>query len=157
MKTQLTIALIGLIILLICFTSQGQYKYEQQRLKAYIPSATLVFASGVFKELRDASIFYRFKTNDFWDGRNSWKRKYKDGDYRQGPAYFGSTSFLVWTTDNVHFSQMMYGQCDAWALCLAPYDPNKRFWHLLLKVAAKTAIETLGRGIVYMATKNGNR
>ncbi len=52
---------------------------------------------------------------------------------------------------------MMYGQCDAWAMVMQPYDPNRKFGHLLLKVAAKTAIESFGRGIVYGLTKNGNR
>lgn len=149
-----------LLLLFLPVAIQAQEKkwhYEQPKLKQYAPSAALVFASGIFKELRDASIFYRFKTDNFFDGRNSWKLKYKNGDYKQGPAYFGSTSFLAWSTDNVHFSQMMYGQCDAWAMCLAPYDPNRKFTHMLAKVAAKTAIESLSRAIVYGFTKNGNR
>lgn len=46
-------------------------------------------------------------------GQNSWHRKYKKRKdsgaliepYK--PAYFGSTTFLVWTTDFYHFAQML--------------------------------------------------
>lgn len=38
----------------------------------------------------------------FWDGRESWRNKYRHGDPAAGPAYFGSTTFLAWTTDAKH-------------------------------------------------------
>jgi len=40
--------------------------------------------------------------NEYWNPELSWRNKYKNGDPVQGPAYFGSTTFLAWTTDGYH-------------------------------------------------------
>lgn len=40
----------------------------------------------------------------FWDNRESWRNKYRNGDPGAGPAYFGSTTFLAWTTDGKHLT-----------------------------------------------------
>jgi len=39
---------------------------------------------------------------NYWDNSQSWTRKWKNGDKAQGPAYFGSASFLAWTVDAKH-------------------------------------------------------
>lgn len=54
-------------------------------------------------------------------GQNSWHRKYKKhSDSRliepYKPAYFGSTTFLVWTTDFYHLAQMLMKWCFAFGL-----------------------------------------
>jgi hypothetical protein len=38
----------------------------------------------------------------FWDNNISWRNKYKNGDPQQGPAFFGSTTFLAPVTDGYH-------------------------------------------------------
>lgn len=38
----------------------------------------------------------------FWLPDYSWKNKWKNGDKSQGEKFFGSSSFLVWTTDAWH-------------------------------------------------------
>lgn len=38
----------------------------------------------------------------FWDNEISWRNKYKNGDKTQGPAFFGSTTFLAPFTDGYH-------------------------------------------------------
>lgn len=45
-------------------------------------------------------IFPNFDTK--LDPDVTWTWKYKNKDFNQGPAYFGSTNFLVWTTDWYH-------------------------------------------------------
>lgn len=135
-----------------------QYKFEQPKLKEYALPAIFTFFAGASDGLRDASLFYRVKDNGFFDGRNSWKRKYKNGDYKQGEAYLGSTSFLAFTTDGVHLSQAMTNQFNAWSMVTMPYDNNRKFSHLLLKVAAITAVRSIGHYAVYdLMFKNGNR
>lgn len=49
-------------------------------------------------------------------GQNSWVRKYavkNNGALIEPkePRYFGSTTFLVWTTDFYHFAQMLMKIC----------------------------------------------
>lgn len=57
----------------------------------------------------DQSIFNHIpkttKLGMWYDPRISWKLKYKNQDQEQGPAFFGSTTFLVWITDAWHFFQ----------------------------------------------------
>lgn len=44
--------------------------------------------------------------NSFF-GRASWLRKYKNHEPEDGPAYFGSTTFLVMFTDFYHACQAL--------------------------------------------------
>jgi hypothetical protein len=147
-----------LIIFLLPLMLQAQYKYQSPKVKEYIPSAALFLVSGMFQGSRDASLFYHIKNGGFFDGRTSWKRKYKNGDYRQGAAFPLSTSVLAPFTDNVHFSPMMANESEAWAAVMMPEDHNKRFGHLLLKVLAITAVRSAGHYITYdLLIPNQNR
>jgi len=44
----------------------------------------------------------------FWDNSQSWRNKYQGGLPENGPKYFGSTTFLVWTTDAKHLSATVH-------------------------------------------------
>lgn len=47
----------------------------------------------------------------YWNPDYSWRRKYKNGRPADGPAFFGSTTFLVFLTDAWHllkFLQMAF-------------------------------------------------
>jgi hypothetical protein len=52
----------------------------------------------------DESIFKKCcpSLENFMNPKVSWKNKYKNLDKAQGPKFFGSTTFLVWTTDFWH-------------------------------------------------------
>lgn len=52
------------------------------------------------------SIFSKFNP-EFWNPNKSWKNKYKNNDEKNGPAFFGSTTFLVFTTDAWHLFQFL--------------------------------------------------
>jgi len=43
----------------------------------------------------------------FWDVTKSWRNKYKNGRKDEGPKFFGSTTFLVFTTDAWHLFQFI--------------------------------------------------
>lgn len=136
----------GAIILLLCGVTK---KCTAQNFKSYLPSITCVFLSGATDGLRDASMYRMDGKGAFWNGKQSWLNKYKNRDIKQGAAYFGSTSFLVWTTDAAHLSNMFTHQFDGMALAFAPEDKNKRFFHVFLKVAAYNAIRGISHAIVY--------
>ena len=44
---------------------------------------------------------------DFWNPSISWRNKYKNNLYNQGPAFFGSTTFFAFTTDAWHLFQFL--------------------------------------------------
>jgi len=53
--------------------------------------------------------------NPIW----SWMKKYKDGNSKNGPAFFGSTTFLVFLTDGWHLFKMLKWTCLQAAIILA--------------------------------------
>jgi hypothetical protein len=52
------------------------------------------------------SIFY-LKDQYYWNPSISWRNKYKNRKMSDGPAFFGSTTFLVFTTDAWHLFQFL--------------------------------------------------
>ena len=45
----------------------------------------------------------------FWDKHKSWRNKWKGGVAANGEKFFGSSTFLVWTTDAWHlFNTLSY-------------------------------------------------
>lgn len=51
---------------------------------------------------------FSFRNDMFWNPIDSWRNKYKDGDINNGPKFFGSTTFLVWTTDAWHLFKTIH-------------------------------------------------
>ena len=57
------------------------------------------FATSKFKNLNP----------QFWDKHKSWRNKWKGGVAANGEKFFGSSTFLVWTTDAWHlFNALSY-------------------------------------------------
>lgn len=73
----------------------------------YIVVAILIVVSAICKGIQDTLQFH-FETSvfknlgDYWNPLKSWKRKYKNGDPKQGEAFLGSTSIFVSLTDAWH-------------------------------------------------------
>ena len=63
------------------------------------------FSKSIMDKLQfhyDKSIFKNFKNQQFWDGRISWKNKWKNGDKEQGEKFPGSSTIFVFSTDAWH-------------------------------------------------------
>lgn len=75
----------------------------------------LLILSGVSKAVMDKTNFHYhvsiFNSWNplFWNPELSWRNKYKKGLKGEGPKFFGSTTFLVWTTDAWHLFSFIYG------------------------------------------------
>jgi hypothetical protein len=74
----------------------------------------LLFTASISKAIMDVicfkyhiSVFSKLKHNYWFNPDSSWRNKYKDNDPKKGAAFFGSTTFLSWTTDAWHFFQMI--------------------------------------------------
>ena len=94
--------------------------------------------------------------NSFWDQKTSWKRKYKDFDGGdKSAAYFGSKSFLVWTTDGFHLTRAighasMYFAIGISTSNLKQYQRKDR-WKVVAKRIAGSA---LARAILFTIIYN---
>lgn len=72
----------------------------------------LAFISGATQGLNQVVAFHPDKffsrypdaNRRYWDNDISWRNKWKGGDREQGEAFFGSSTFLAWTTDAYHLS-----------------------------------------------------
>jgi len=67
----------------------------------------LIFTSAVCKSIQDKIQFHFEKSvfknlGDFWNPKESWKRKYKNLDPGQGEWFPGSTTIFVSLTDAWH-------------------------------------------------------
>ncbi|NPV13271.1 MAG: hypothetical protein HPY57_16040 [Ignavibacteria bacterium] len=73
-----------------------------------------ILIAGIFKAIMDTLQFHFDKSifinnnKNWWNPSISWKNKYKNNDPKQGPKFFGSTTFLVSLTDAWHFFQMLF-------------------------------------------------
>ncbi|MDB5249410.1 MAG: hypothetical protein JWQ40_3804 [Segetibacter sp.] len=120
-----------------------------QKLKDYLPSLAFTFLGGATDGLRDASMYRMDGYNNFWNGKHSWLNKYKDRKVSAGPAYFGSTTFLAFTTDAPHMANMFTHQFNGMAMAYLPSDNNKKLGHVFLKVLAYNAARQAGHSIIY--------
>jgi len=68
----------------------------------------LIILSGICKGIQDQTMFHwglswtKYLKGLFWNPLISWKNKYKNGDPKQGPKFWGSTTLLVGFTDAWH-------------------------------------------------------
>jgi hypothetical protein len=72
----------------------------------------------------DRSVFYNpnwTKFNQFTNPATSWQNKWKNGDRKQGELFFGSSTFLVWTTDAWHLLKTLMLAC--YSIAIVTYSP----------------------------------
>lgn len=141
--------LLKIFIVLVIISAIMYSSCNAQKLKDYTPSAVFTFLAGASDGLRDASLYRMDGASDFWNGKHSWTNKYKNHDIVQGRAYWGSTSFLVWTTDGAHVSNLLTHQFNGMALAYMPQDNNKKLGHIFLKVLAYNLVRQASHYIVY--------
>jgi hypothetical protein len=76
--------------------------------------STTRYNKSVFKTLPK-------KLEPFFDSTISWQNKWKNGDRNQGEKFFGSSTFLVWTTDAWHLFKTTMLLC--FSIAIVTYSP----------------------------------
>jgi hypothetical protein len=95
-----------------------------------IAIVVVLIIAGIADAIRDvltfhwsASVFGSLPMDSFFGSPNattgSWVRKYKNRDPKAGPAFFGSTTFLVGVTDAFHLSKTLSIRLPMFFLCAA--------------------------------------
>lgn len=151
MKTTITFTL-TLFIATLAHSQDKWYRLEKRDLAA---SATM-FAAGSMEGTAETlkwhydqfeSVF-RDANSEYWNPKVSWRNKYKNQDPTQGPAYFGSTTFLAWTTDAYHLMRTGRNLMFATTLFIMPkceFDWRR----MLLRVAVYTLSYQAGFHLTY--------
>jgi hypothetical protein len=77
---------------------------------SYLAPAILFVAAGFAKAIMDLSADGKLSLSPstYWLKSLSSDNKYKNGDPRQGPAFFLSTTALVFLTDGWHLMQSVF-------------------------------------------------
>lgn len=122
--------------------------YAQIKFKEKLPSLVMTFCGGATDGVRDASLFHMSGKGKFWDGSISWRNKYLNGDPLQGPRYFGSTNFLVWTTDAPHLFNAFTHQFNSFAIAMAP-QREKKLGKILLDAVMYNVARQMGHSLMY--------
>jgi hypothetical protein len=110
----------------------------------------LLAIAGVGKAVMDKVSFHYYDSifvdldSSFWDPFYSHLNKYKGGDPSLGSRFFGSTTFLVWTTDAWHLFQAIYGIATAigifllgayssWYMAIIGYSLSRVMFQIFFK------------------------
>jgi F0F1-type ATP synthase membrane subunit c/vacuolar-type H+-ATPase subunit K len=98
----------------------------------YILVGLLIALAAISKAIQDKLQFHFEKSifknlGDFWSPKTSWKRKWKNGDKKQGEAFFLSSTLLVSLTDAWH----LFGLVRNFSLIFALSIATLNFWLLL--------------------------
>jgi hypothetical protein len=91
--------------------------------------------------------FYGDVNDDWYNPHVSWRNKYENGDASLGPAYFGSTTFLVGTTDNYHMMRSVRNVSISATLLIMPkceWDWKRMLFRIFVYSVANRAGFWLG-------------
>ncbi len=90
--------------------------------------------------------------DEYWDRRISWTKKYRDYPDDTRAAYFGSKTFLVWTTDGWHLTDMLARSTFTMGLTLnlsfAEWD-QRPVWHGFVYAVSHSLVRNVVFEIVH--------
>ena len=104
----------------------------------------LIVTAAVANVFMDLSAEDRFK-RVWWNKSQSWVRKWLHGDSTNGPAFPGSTTIFVWTTDGWHFFQFIFHTC--WQIALAMWTPYPIWIFIGTKILFSGVFELLYKAL----------
>ena len=127
------------------------------RLKEHIAPAVLMFFAGAADGLNQV-VSYKYVAfkkvfpgvNDvFWSPKVSYRNKYKNHDPAQGQKFFGSTTFLVWTTDAYHSTRFAEHLFMVGAVAVKITQQKRKWYYYLAEAAAYWIVNRAGFAVVY--------
>jgi hypothetical protein len=143
-----------LLLGLACFdvSAQNYFDYISSNKGKYTLTGAFMFVSGVSDGVNQTIDFHYsdFKSvfpgakDKFWNNDISWKNKYRDvegGDY--SPKFFGSTTFLAWTTDGYHLTRTA-ANLSVISGAAINFDGRKKLHWYLYDIAFFSLIKSLG-------------
>ena len=148
---------INIIIICTLFSLNTQAQVKKYNWKRAIVPASLSFVSGTTNGLNQtiSHHYSSFKTvfpkaNDrYWNPEYSWMNKYKGGDQHAGPKYFGSTTFLAWTTDAYHLTNTVSRATLFSAGVSIGIGEKRPWWHYAIDVGVSFVSYSAGFHLVY--------
>ena len=134
-------------------TKKSNVKLYLGNLKSNIPTYGMFFLAGIANGFCDVVMTQYDKsifkgTNDsYFDPRESWKSKWKNGDPNQGPKFFLSTSTFSAFTDFWHMSKTV--QMMSISIGTVTYRRSDKWWVNALNVVGLQMAHALGHTLVF--------
>jgi hypothetical protein len=126
-------------------TSQDEFKkLRKKKITNYAITGTMVLLAGAADGVNQA-LMYQYggfkktfpNANDqFWKPSLSGANKYKNGDPRQGAAFPGSRTWLVFLTDGYHLTRFADHLFMSGAIAVKIAGFEKKKWYVYLLEAA---------------------
>ncbi|MCY7293616.1 MAG: hypothetical protein LH615_15670 [Ferruginibacter sp.] len=119
-------------------------------LKEHKHSLILTFLGGSADGIRDASMFGNIRGGRWVNGDlQSWKNKYKNGNPREGAAFFGSTNVFVAFTDLPHAANFFSNNLDAASKVFMPNNTNTTKWQKVGLMVLYKFVQVTGHNLMY--------
>lgn len=148
----------SLALLITVGLSAQKYQFKP---KEHIAPTVMVLIAGAADGLNQ-TISYNWRgfkhafpnaNTQYWWPTTSFLNKYKDGKPENGPKYFGSTSFLVWTTDGYHMTRFVEHLFLSGALSVKITQGRKKWYYYVAETAGYWLVNRVGFAIVYNSFK----
>lgn len=143
-----------IILLLVVGTARAQEaQFDPQTFSKWLKDNKVsLIATAVKAAFEGASDGFEYHSDhlgeSFWNGKWAWLQKHKNRDPRQGPAFFGSTTFLAGITSGDHLMQTFAGIAGNIAVVFAPGRGDKRFWPTVRDIVVYQFVYNLSRAAV---------
>lgn len=90
----------------------------------------------------------------WWNPVLSARNKYRNGNPAEGPKFFGSTTFLAWTTDKYHLNNTLRNAFTAGATGISmTLWARPRWQQIVTQIIINWATFALGTGVGYQFYK----
>ena len=154
METKTTIVA---ILFLLFITSAFPQPNIKQQLKQNVPGIALFTVAGASNAITEvlrhdyASFKRTFPTanDNFWNPNLSWKNKYKNGDPKQGEAFFGSTTAFVGATDGYHLTRTINNICIVAAIAIKIGEKKRKWYEYAIDAGTYAVAYSIGFNVTY--------
>jgi hypothetical protein len=138
-------------------------KFPEGTKKQWLWSGSNMFMNGFWDGFHDG-LHYRYdnfkkrfpNANDrYWNPKVSYRNKWWHGDPMNGEKFFGSSTFLVWTTDASHKTKTGRMTHALFAVSIPLGHKAKKWYWYLADIAVNWLCRTAGFHTSYSLIFNG--
>ena len=147
----------GSLVIVLIFLINSLFAQSYDWQKALISSG-ISFVGGAANGLHETIYHHypKFKkvhpnaNDNYWNPQISWKNKYSDWDNGDtSEKYFGSKTFLVWTTDAKHLLSLTSNMSLIGSTCVITIGEKRPWWHYAIDLAASGIARSAGFHLTY--------
>ncbi len=144
-----------LLLTLFILSTANSHSQEERRFRVrdHLKPAVCMLLAGAFDGVADGLDHHYDKPDKFWNPDISQNNKYRNGDPKQGRAFPGSTTWLVWTTDGWHMMRAGRNLFTTGAIVFSIAGEKKKWYWYFVQAVAYGVVNRIGFHIAYTQFK----